>query len=146
MSMRERLEALKERPEFAAAGSRWTQEEEARVVDAIAGGRTIMEVAAGCKRTHGSIRAKLLALALRMVDAEGRSAEDVCAMLSSSRLQPVDIDAERARQRAKWDDNDGRESEQRRKKDSKDSKDSKETFTDVLKDIRDILRRLEERL
>lgn len=131
--MHDRIEALKERPEFAAAGSKWTQDEEARVIEAITSGKTIHEVAAECKRTHGSIRARLLMLALRMVDSEGLSAEDVCAML---RLQPADIDAERARQRAKWD----------RRCSSGNTKPPLETFTDVLKDIRDILRRIEDRL
>jgi hypothetical protein len=134
MSLRDRIQALKDQPEFAAAGSKWTQDDDARVIEMISGGRTISEVAAECKRTQGSIRARVLLLGLRMVDQDEMPSDEVCALL---RLHPADIDAERARQKAKWDA--ARALPPQRSHE-------KETFTDVLKDIRSILRRIEQRL
>lgn len=123
MSLKDRLNALRQLPEFAAAGSKWTREEDARVVELVEAGQTIDEVAVECKRTKDCIRRRLCKLALSMVDY-GESQHVVCARLA---LNHEDIDLERARQEAK----------------ALKKTQPPETFKDVLKDIRDTLRRIE---
>lgn len=151
MSLHDRLKALKENPAFAAVGSKWTPEEDARVIDQITMGRTIEEVAAECKRTHGSVRARVLKMALCMVDVEGKSNDEVCARLH---VDPTELDFERSRQTMRRTCKSaktlitaapGTSFDALRNANASTRTLASETSMDVLKDIRDILRRIEEK-
>jgi hypothetical protein len=119
---------MHQHPDYAAAGTPWTLDEEHRVIGMIAMDRTIEEIAAGCKRTPGAIRARIPRIAVRMVDRDGQAIDDVCAKL---KLHPTDIEVERNR---------ALKSMQMR------MQPQNETMMSILRDIRDVLRRLEERL
>lgn len=125
----ELLKALRQLPEFAAAGSAWTPDEDAFVISAANKGRALEAIAAYCKRTTGCIKRRLLELAVRMIDEGGRSASEVCVTL---RLDPDDV----------WRIMQGaakRKEEEEKVKDDT----GEETLLEVVRDIRDALRRME---
>lgn len=81
MSIRENIKQLKEQPETAAVGNRWTPEEETRLIDSLGQGKNIDEIAKDHKRTTGGIKSHMKEIAVRMIENDGKSVEEVCMTL-----------------------------------------------------------------
>jgi hypothetical protein len=81
----DKYKQLRDKEETAAVGSKWTSQEEQEVLDSIQKGTDIDDIAKAQKRTPGGIRSRLMLMAVRMIETDGKSIEDVCATL---RLQP----------------------------------------------------------
>lgn len=79
--MHKHIKQLKKQPETAAVGNRWTPEEETRLIDSLGQGKDIDEIAKEHKRTSGGIRSRMSMIALRMIESEGKSIEEVCVAL-----------------------------------------------------------------
>lgn len=127
MSIREHIKQLKEQPETAAVGNRWTPEEETRLIDSLGQGKDIDEIAKDHKRTTGGIKCRMKEIAVRMIENDGKSVEEVCMTL---RLTLEDIE----------------DAQKKRNKQTTVPKPKLETELDVLKDIRSLLVRIEAKL
>lgn len=119
---------MKEQPETAAVGNRWTPEEEAQLVDSLGNGKDIEDIAKEHKRTLGGIKSRMRHIAVRMIESDGKSIEQVCVMFN---MTPEDIE----------------DAQKRRAANNKTTPMSKpETELEVLNDIRKILIRIESKL
>jgi hypothetical protein len=107
-----------------SVGSRWTSDEESRLLELIANGADIQEIATKHKRTKGGIRSRLNVIAVRMIETEGKSMQDVSETLC---MKVSKIAAAQKRFGAQETELDV----------------LKETELDVLKEIRAILLRME---
>lgn len=120
MSIREHIKQLKEQPETASVGKIWTPEEETRLIDSLGQGKDIDEIAKEHKRTVGGIKSRMKKIAVRMIENDGKSVEEVCMTLH---LTVEDIeDAQKKRNKKK------------RNKQTTVSKPKLETELDVLND------------
>jgi hypothetical protein len=81
MSFREHIKKLKEQPETAAAGNRWTPEEETQLIDALGNNKDVEDIAKDHKRTPGGIRSRMREIAVRMIETDGKSIEEVSDIL-----------------------------------------------------------------
>lgn len=122
------IKQLKEQPETAAKGTKWTQEEEAQLVNSLRDGKNINDIAKEHKRTPGGILSRRRQLAVRMIESEGKSIEEVCMSLH---MRPEDI--EQPRQTAANNKTTASELKP-------------ETELEILNDIREILIRIESKL
>jgi len=68
--MYSKIKALKEKPETANAGSRWTDDEVNLMLSEIKNGKTHNEIATIHKRTFGSIIGKLLSVAEQLINSD----------------------------------------------------------------------------
>ena len=127
MNYRERIMKLSEQPETAAAGKSWTLEEENQLIDSLSTGKEISDIANEHKRTMGGIKSRIRVIAFRMVETDGLTMEEVSAKL---RLTPEEI----------------KDALQRRRSRIAQPKTKPDTDIDILKDIRDILIRIEAKL
>ncbi len=124
------LKELRENPETAAAGKRWTPEEELLLLESITNDKDIEAIAKEHKRTAGGITSRLRDIAIRMIETDGKSIQEVCDTL---RLTHEEIqDAQKRRAAAK------------NKKTTPPPK--PETELQLLKDIHEILVRIEAKL
>lgn len=96
MSIREHIKQLKEQPETAAVGNRWTPEEEAQLVDSLGNGKDIDDIANEHKRTSGGIKSRMREIAVRMIESEGKSIEEVCVALHMTSEEIEDAKQRRA--------------------------------------------------
>ena len=131
MNIRENIQKLKDQPETSAVGSKWTEDEEKLLIKSISEDKLIDDIAKEHKRTSGGIRSRLRVIAVRMIETEGKTIEEVSTIL---RMTPEEIeDAKNKR-------------ENMHKIKTKTSTNKSETELDVLKDIREILLRMEAKL
>lgn len=121
---------MKSQSELAATGTRWTLIEENKLIESLNAGKDIDEIAKEHKRTSGGIRARQREIAVRMIEIDGKSIEMVSTTLRLT-LEEIE-DAQKRRVAAK------------NQKIIPQSKAEKEL--DLLKDIRDILIRIESKL
>lgn len=126
MSLHQNIKQLKEQPETSAVGNRWTPEEETRLIDSLGQGKDIDEIAKEHKRTVGGIKSRMKEIAIRMIENDGKSVEEVCMTLH---LTLEDIE----------------DAQKKRNKQATVPK-KLETELDVLKDIRSLLVRIEAKL
>jgi hypothetical protein len=110
---------LKEKPETSSAGNLWTVTEEDKLIESIKNNTKITDIALEHKRTVNSIRKKLGHIAIKMMETEDKSMNDVCALL---RITPADIKIKKSKET------------------------ESETQLDLLKDIRNILIRIESKI
>ena len=75
--MYSKIKALKEKPETANAGSRWSDEEIKNMLDKIKEGKDLKDIATTHKRTFGSIVGKLLTIAEQLVTLGVLTLEEV---------------------------------------------------------------------
>jgi DNA-directed RNA polymerase specialized sigma24 family protein len=126
MSIREHIKQLKEQPETAAVGNRWTPEEEAQLIDALGNNKDVEEIAKDHRRTLGGIKSRMREIAVRMVEADGKSIDEVCEILHMTSDEIEDAQKRRAANNK-----------------TTAPKTKPETELDVLKDIRKLLVRIE---
>jgi len=79
----QKIQALKEKPETAKTGSRWSPEEIKSLLDEIKGKQTINSIALKHQRTEGSINSKLLGIAFSFID-EGKDIKEVSKLVNKS--------------------------------------------------------------
>jgi ATP-dependent DNA helicase PIF1 len=77
------IKVLKEKPETAKTGSRWSLEEIKSLLDEIKGKQTINSIALKHQRTEGSINSKLLGIAFSFID-EGKDIKEVSKLVNKS--------------------------------------------------------------
>ena len=65
----EKLKLQREVEETARAGLKWSPEEESNILNWLANGKSMLEVARELQRTEGSIRTRLFTLICKKVDA-----------------------------------------------------------------------------
>ena len=130
MNFREHIKQLKEQPETAAAGTKWTAIEETQLIDSLSNGKDIDDIAKEHKRTVGGIKSRMKEIAVRMLDNNETSIEEVCKKL---RLTSEEIEDAQKRRAAVSN-----------KQHASNSK--IETELDVLKDIRELLIRIEKKI
>ena len=121
--MYQNIRKLKEQPETAAAGNIWTSEEETKLIEALKDNKNIKDIAKEHKRTSGGIKSRIKELAVRMIETDGSSIDEVCDIF---KMTPYEIQAAQT---------------QKRRIATK-----AETELDVLKDIRKLLIRIEEKI
>ena len=131
MNIRENIQKLKDQPETSAVGSKWTEDEEKLLIKSISEDKLIDDIAKEHKRTSGGIRSRLRVIAVRMIETEGKTIEEVSTIL---RMTPEEIEDAKTKR------------ENMHKIKTKTSTNKSETELDVLKDIREILLRMEAKL
>ena len=126
------MKQILDNPETSAAGSKWTDDEEKALLKSIGENKPIEDIAKDHKRTSGGIKSRLRVIAVRMIETEERTIEDVCKVL---RMTPEEVlDAQKRRKSPT------------KKEPTEQSNSKPETMLDVLKDIREILLRVENKL
>lgn len=144
MSIRERIQKLKDQPETSCVGNKWTDEDEYMLIKSISEAKLIDDIAREHKRTSGGIRSRLRLIAVRMIETEGKTIEDVCATL---RMTSEDF---RSVVRRLHHPNKIDVAKKRREKVAKNTTklyiEKPETELDILKNIREILLRMEAKL
>jgi hypothetical protein len=121
MNLHENIQKIKDNPETSSFGKKWTIEEEKQLITYINENKSIDDIAKEHKRTSGGIRSHIREIAVRMIRNDGKTIEEVCEILHVTPEEITDA--------------------QNRRKDKK-----IETEMDILKDIREILIRLETKL
>lgn len=81
MSIRDNIKRLKEQSDTSAIGNRWTPEEEQQLIDSLGNGQDIDDIAKKHKRTLGGIKSRIRKIAVRMIENDSKSIEEVCASL-----------------------------------------------------------------
>jgi predicted HTH domain antitoxin len=123
MSIREHIRELKENLDLSASGSKWTTDEENALIYSIGNNKDITEIAKDHQRTLGGIKSRLREIAVRLIEKENKSIEEVARTLQMNVQEIKDAQKRRSVTRVK-----------------------QETELDVLKDIRRTLLRIEEHL
>jgi Ca2+-dependent lipid-binding protein len=134
--MYQSMRKMQDVPETAAVGSMWTVTEEQQLMESLSGNKSIDDIAKEHKRTKGGIKSRIRFLAANMI-GNGKSIEDVCAMF---RLAKDEVEHIQEKFAAKKEKTEHKKKEQTTKETEID-----ETHLDVLKDIRTILLRMEEK-
>jgi hypothetical protein len=121
------MQILTDQPETSRVGTKWSIEEEEQLIKYINENKSIDDIAKEHKRTSGGIRSHIKEIAIRMIRIDGKSIEEVCESLHLT-LEEI--------------------TEYQEKKDAKKTTQQKkvETELDILKDIREILIRLETKI
>lgn len=81
---------IRENPETSRAGTRWTEQEEAELIESL-GAVSIDVIALQHKRTLGAIRAKRNHIAYKLIITDGLSIEDVSKMMALSVPEMTEI-------------------------------------------------------
>ena len=71
--MRSHIKKLKETSETSLAGTIWTPNEEEKLIDSLKNKKELSEIAKEHKRTIGGIKIRAQSIALRMIQAEGKT-------------------------------------------------------------------------
>ena len=95
INMNEYINRLKEQPETALVGQKWTHEEEMQLVDLLESGKDIDSIAKKHKRTTGGINARMKDIAVRMIEKDGKSMEDTCLTMHLTREEILDAQIRR---------------------------------------------------
>lgn len=122
------MKEQRENPETAAAGTKWTPEEELQLTNSIMADKSIDDIAKEHKRTAGGIKSRLREIAVRMIENEGKSIEEVSVQLRLTYEEIEDAQKRRAINKTTA------------------PKSKHETELDVLKDIRKLLIQIEAKL
>ena len=107
-------------------GTKWTHEEDLQVIKYVSDDKSINYIANEHQRSPWGIKCRLLHIAVRMIETEGKSIEEVCTMLH---VKSTEIDDHKRRNATKSK--------------GKHKTVKIETELDVLKDIRELLIRIE---
>jgi hypothetical protein len=130
MSKYENIMRCRENPELSAVGSKWTHEEEVKLIKLLREGKNVYEIAKEHKRKPGGIEARIKQIAVRMIEINGKPHDELNKLINMTtqnieEIQQVHVD----------------------KKDTKDTKDeTDDTIIDILKDIRKLLIRIQAKL
>ena len=116
------------RKNYERVGKKWTPEEELQLTSLIKTDKSIDDIAKEHKRTVGGINSRLRELAVRMIN-KGKTIEEVCVTMRLTREEIEDAQKRRKYAQTRCD-----------------KIASIETELDILKDIRDILTRIEAKL
>jgi len=84
MSLQSRLSALREEPETARAGLKWTEEENDQLMKDVMDGMDLDEVAKKHQRTVIGIKSRVMTNALTMMDSKGLTIQDVSKLVHIS--------------------------------------------------------------
>jgi ATP-dependent DNA helicase PIF1 len=79
----QKIQALKEKPETAKTGTRWTPDEIKQLLDSIKNKDSIKSIALKHQRTEGSINSKLLGIAFSFME-EGKNIKEVSKLVNKS--------------------------------------------------------------
>jgi hypothetical protein len=80
-SLYQKIQALKEKPETAKTGSRWSPEEVKDLLNEIKNKDTIKSIALKHQRTEGSINSKLLGIAFNYIE-NGKDIKEVSKLVN----------------------------------------------------------------
>jgi predicted site-specific integrase-resolvase len=128
--MYQSMQKMREIPETASVGNMWTVKEEQQLIESLSGDKSIDDIAKEHKRTPGGIKSRINFMAVNMLEKKEKSIDDVCAIF---RLAKHELEYRQAKFASK-------------KEKAKQVNDTDETQIDVLKDIREILLRMEVKL
>lgn len=138
MSWQARMQALRENPETSAAGTKWSKEEEENLLKEMQSGKTIAECAKEHKRTEVGILSRLKQIACTMV-LDGKSVDEVVAHTG---LTAEAINDACLRQKNKKSPT----HKAQKVASTSTSNNDQPSAKDLLKEIRDILLRMEARM
>lgn len=127
----ESIATVRENTETTNACSKWTQKEELQLIKSITNGNDIGEIAKEHKRTRGAIKSRILHIAMNMVD-DGKQIQNVCTLLCLTHIEVENAHKHHLLKRMNT------------KNTTQDK--NQETQLDILRDIRDILVRIEANL
>ena len=82
-SLYQKIQALKEKPETAKTGSRWSPDEVKQLLEEIKNKDSIKSIALKHQRTEGSINSKLLGIAVNFIE-DGKDIKDVSKIVNKS--------------------------------------------------------------
>lgn len=120
----------------ARRGEKWTDDEETILIKSISEDKLIDDIAMEHKRTPCGIRSRLRLLAFHMIEKEGKSIEEVSTILPMTHEEIKDTYT-----RYKYSQKRNTQSEKKKIIENR-----HETELDVLKNIREILLRIEVKL
>ena len=89
MSQAEYYKQLKSRPETALVGSKWSQEEEVKLLNELGIGIDIDAIAKEHKRTTGGIQSRMRQIAVRMIKS-GKYIDETCGSMRLTREEVED--------------------------------------------------------
>lgn len=84
MSIRSNIQALKEKPETARVGVKWTNEENAELMRQAQEGMPFSEIATLHQRTVGGVKSHIMLNALRLMNEQDMSLEDAAKLVHIS--------------------------------------------------------------
>jgi len=137
MSLQSRLSALREEPETARAGLKWTEEENDQLMKDVMDGMDLDEVAKKHQRTVIGIKSRVMTNALTMMDSKGLTIQDVSKLVH---ISEDEIEYHRQKQEYKADATKVKKNVIRKDSPSNNDNIPYQDFMSVLTEIRDYLK------
>ena len=145
MSLSERINIIKNNSETSQAGSKWTKEEEEKLLQSIENGIDIHDIAKEHKRTQGGILSRITHIAIDMIENKGKDINDVCKYFQLDKTELIDR-IKRLKNKIAVRNRKSNDVSKVRKPESNDSSYNNSMIFDVLVDIRNILSRIESKI
>jgi hypothetical protein len=142
MSFHSRLNALREQPETARAGVKWTEEENDQLMKEVMDGIDLEEVAKKHQRTVTGIKSRVMTNALTMMNERDLSLQDVAKLVHIS-IEDMELHKQRQEQKASAPK--AKKTVQKTEEQSNDGIISYQDFMSVLTEIRDYLKIIAEK-
>jgi hypothetical protein len=142
MSFHSRLNALREQPETARAGVKWTEEENDQLMKEVMDGIDLEEVAKKHQRTVTGIKSRVMTNALTMMNERDLSLQDVAKLVHIS-IEYMELHKQRQEQKASAPK--AKKTVQKTEEQSNDGIISYQDFMSVLTEIRDYLKIIAEK-
>lgn len=138
MSFHSRLNALREQPDTARAGVKWTKVENDQLMKEVMEGMDLEEVAKKHQRTITAVKSRVMSNALTMMHERDLSLEDMAKLVHIS-VEDIELHKQRQDQKATTP------KVRKREEQSNDGSISYQDFMSVLIEIRDYLKIIAEK-
>lgn len=142
MSFHSRLNALREQPETARAGVKWTEEENDQLMKEVMDGIDLEEVAKKHQRTVTGVKSRVMTNALTMMNDRDLSLQDVAKLVHIS-IEDMELHKQRQEQKASAPK--AKKTVQKTEEQSNNGIISYQDFMSVLTEIRDYLKIIAEK-
>ncbi len=142
MSFHSRLNALREQPDTARAGVKWTEEENDQLMKEVMDGMDLEEVAKKHQRTFTGVKSRVMTNALTMMNDRDLSIQGVAKLVHIS-IEDMELHKQRQEQKASAPK--AKKTVQKAEVQSNDGSISNQDFMSVLIEIRDYLKIIAEK-
>lgn len=99
MSLQSRINALREQPETARVGVKWTEEENDQLMKEVMEGMDLEEIAKKHQRTITGVKSRVMSNALTIMNERDLSLQDVAKLVHIS-LEDMELHKQRQEQKA----------------------------------------------
>lgn len=96
--------SLRNNPETSRIGAKWTDEEEASLLELIKTSKDIKDIAKEHHRTVGGIKCRLRDIAIRMIENNEKSIEEVCTIVRMTTEEIYEAQKRRTAKTLRWTD------------------------------------------